>query len=224
MAIYRPTYTTSVEGSGQLATYGTMTYSYGVNASASISDTTNLKTTSVIDNGDSYTINYRVLVGLEKNGWTGPVVQSEAIRYVPKKLELTFYGNKRVIDLTDVVLEYGEPTIFSVSGSEIYTDRTIYKLDKKISELQYENITTDYATGISNGTATIFMGDYYNSAGERVLEWENGEIPQVGQVVYFENDLKSDRTQRYWKITGRTFRWDSSPLVDLQLQEVRVFA
>lgn len=122
----------------------------------------------------------------------------------------------RSLDFINVSQDENSASTFSISLSSL--------VDLDIMDVLSNNITTDYANGVSNGTATIFMGDYYNSAGERVLEWEKGEIAQVGQVVYFENDLKPDRTQRYWKITGRTFRWDSSPLVDLQLQEVRVFA
>lgn len=90
----------------------------------------------------------------------------------------------------------------------------------KLSTIISDNILSDYKNGVSSGKVTISCNDYYDSNGERIINWANGQIPKANEIVYFDNDLYSDGEQRYWKIKGRTFRKVGVPMIDLELEEV----
>ena len=49
-----------------------------------------------------------------------------------------------------------------------------------------------------------------------------GDIVKVNDIVYFDNDTYSNGLQRYWVVRGRRFRKVGVPLIDLELQEVKV--
>lgn len=83
------------------------------------------------------------------------------------------------------------------------------------------NITEDYKQGISNASVSISCNDYFDSDGKKVVDWAKGQLPQVEQIVYFDNDLYKDQSQRYWKIKGRNFRKTGVPMVDLELEETK---
>lgn len=91
------------------------------------------------------------------------------------------------------------------------------------------NIIKDYSDGIKTATLTICCADYYDTNGEKAKDWNNGEILQVGDIVRVDKDnngnsamKRADGSDMYFKVTGRRFRKVGVPLVDLELQEVKV--
>ena len=90
----------------------------------------------------------------------------------------------------------------------------------KLSEVIKTNILSDYKNGISTATIDLFLGDLYDSNGQKVKDWSKGEILNIGDVIYFEDVKYADGSQMYWRITGRKFTYDGEPLIHLELQEV----
>lgn len=94
------------------------------------------------------------------------------------------------------------------------------KNNQKISKVISDNILADYANGVSVAKIDVFCGDLYNSSNTKVKDWSQGEILDVGDVVYFDDDLKADQSQRYWRVTGRKFKYEGAPTLSLELQEI----
>ena len=94
-------------------------------------------------------------------------------------------------------------------------------------DLITDNIVEDYSNGINTTTMTIACADYYDTHNNKVKDWKNGEIVQVGEIVRLDKDNDgnsvweyNDRQPIYWKVVGRKFRYVGVPLVELQLQQL----
>lgn len=104
-------------------------------------------------------------------------------------------------------------------NNPLITNETIYN-NEKISKVISDNIFEDYSNGVSNATVDVFCGDLYNSAGDKIKDWSKGEIISTGEIIYFDNDLNADKSQRYWRVTGRNFKYNGAPTISLELQEI----
>lgn len=94
-------------------------------------------------------------------------------------------------------------------------------------DLITDNIVKDYSSGINTTTMTIACADYYDTHYNKVKDWKNGEIIQVGEIVRLDKDNDgnsvweyNDKQPLYWKVVGRKFRYVGVPLIELQLQQV----
>lgn len=98
----------------------------------------------------------------------------------------------------------------------------------KMSEVIKNNIIDDYSNGISDATISVVCSDYYNANGVKVKSWASGDILEVGDIVRIDKDNMGNSASAYrngkprvWRVTGRTFRKEGVPLIDLELQEVK---
>ena len=115
-----------------------------------------------------------------------------------------------------------------ISGNELIQEGTLYN-GKKISELNQTNIIVDYTKGVRTGNITVSCSDYYDTNGNKVVDWSKQEILKVGQVIRLDKDNFGNSKWNYlngnpnlWKITGRNFRYKGVPMLDLELQEVKL--
>lgn len=165
--------------------------------------------------------------------YTSTDVETGLQEYIPIKLEIIFNGYTKTINFQDVDTsadESGEHTI-SVSGNEMLQTATTLSVGDKSTDLATQiskNITSDYADGISTMRLTVCCADYQDTYGVVRKNWSKGEIFQVGDIVRVDKDNNGtsavtykDGSAKLWKVTGRTFRNEGVPLVDLELQEVR---
>lgn len=102
-----------------------------------------------------------------------------------------------------------------IASNELLQTGTLYNGNKVVDVIQ-SNILSDYANGIRTGNVTISCSNYYNIDGSIAKNWSLGEVIQVGDLVSV-NGNKS-----IWRVTGRNFRKVGVPMIDLELQEVRV--
>ena len=103
--------------------------------------------------------------------------------------------------------------------------------NKPIYEIISKNILNDYKDGIINAKLTVICGDYYDVDGNKVINLQKGEVLQVGDIVRVDKDNEGttasrykDGSPRYFRITGRNFRYDGVPLIDLELMEVKAIS
>ena len=108
---------------------------------------------------------------------------------------------------------------FDITKNELLQSDTICK-NLKISDIIDYNIKKDYKNGVLSGNTEIFCTNMFSQDGTKIKNWGNGEILDIGDIVYFENDFTSKGEQRYWKITGRNFIYNGSPTLQLELQNV----
>lgn len=133
---------------------------------------------------------------------------------------------------TEVLLNEND-RIYELDTNSTFINADTYYVDsysgnrKPMYDLISENIVNDYSNGIRTATISINCTDYYDVQNNKVKEWANGEILQVGDIVRVDKDndgnsiMEYDNRQSvYWKITGRNFRYSGVPLIDLELQEI----
>lgn len=236
--MFSPNYTKVETGSSSLATYTDIKASYYSEvygtAEAKVFDETNLKTTQIEYEGNNYDGIYsakiKILVGYTREAGiiqrylddgtyhlVGDVSRVVAEKYTPRGVSINFNGVKREISFEEIQsntenIELAKTKVSIGTSNLIQSDTVINSIKN--------NILKDYAQGVSNATVSISCSDYFNENHEKVIDWEKGEIPKINQIIYFDDDLNKDKTQRYWKIKGRTFRKSGVPMIDLELEEV----
>ena len=67
-----------------------------------------------------------------------------------------------------------------------------------------DSILDDYKSGVPTASIDLFCG---------LKNWENGEIIQPNDVLTIEGE------DGYWRVTGRTFKYNGSPTLSLELQK-----
>lgn len=83
-----------------------------------------------------------------------------------------------------------------------------------------------YSNGVKRAKITIVPSTYYYTDGTLAIDWSNGEIPEVGQMVRVLNkegesylkDKNSNDT--IFRVVGRKLRYEGQFFVDLELQEI----
>lgn len=134
-------------------------------------------------------------------------------------VNVSIYGDFRTISFEGVT---SSTSGIESAKTKVSISESSFVQNEEDANIIKKNILADYISGVSNGTVNVSCSDYYNQNGEKVIEWSKGEIFKVNQIVYFDNDLYKDRSQRYWRITGRNFRYSGVPMLDLELQEVKI--
>ena len=101
-------------------------------------------------------------------------------------------------------------------------------LNTPMNSVVANNIFNLYGNGISTAKITVVCGDYYDENANKIKNWANGDIIQVGDIVRVDKDnlgnalwKYSDGSNIYFRVTGSSFRHVGVPLVDLELQEVK---
>lgn len=92
-----------------------------------------------------------------------------------------------------------------------------------------QDILTDYADGISNGTTTISFADYYDINGTKTKNKNNGEVFKIGDLVRVDRDNSGHSAREYanespmiWRVVGRKIRKDNGVVfIDLNLSECK---
>ena len=186
-------------------------------------DKTNVNTVTVVDNGDTYSLFLTIAVGQEYYYYqlSGSII-SLAMLYKPEKLEVTVLGDKRTIRFEDV----------DVSTSNISTSKNPVSLrhnelmqlgatwgDTSLVDKIKDNVLTDYENGIPTATIDLFSGSLSNGKLSQTLDWSSGEILSVGDKIKFADD----KEELVWDITGRTFTYNASPKLSLELKKFAVW-
>ena len=224
--------TSEIEETGTIVDYkAEIKYSYHISLSTNIVTAfagQNKTSIVVIEYDDYYKVSTTMLVGLKiigafskaytSGGETTYIGGGEYKEYVPKTVNFTIYGDTYEIDFENLYTTAPNNTSdkksITLDGSELVQSTATINNQDLPTYLQ-TSIAEDYSNGISTANVDIFTGDY----GGKV--WESGDVAQIGEVVYFDDDTKIDGSQRYWKITGRNYKQDGSPSITLELQEIK---
>lgn len=118
--------------------------------------------------------------------------------------------NLLIKDLRSVETEFknGEKRLSLNRNELIQTDDIINALNNSIRQ--------DYANGIRTMNISISCSDYFYVDGTKAKDWQSGETILVGDIVEVDGYIET------WKVTGRNFRYSGVPMIDLELQEVKM--
>lgn len=155
------------------------------------------------------------IVSSYNNGYDVSYFLSGTMQLYGKVYQYDFVDNNQESDLL-------------IEGNELIQEGTLYE-GQKINELNQTNIIVDYTKGIKTANISVACLDYYDTNGNKAIDWSKQEIMQVGQVVRIDKDNLGNSKVNYingepylWKITGRRFRYSGVPMLDLELQEVKL--
>lgn len=133
---------------------------------------------------------------------------------VTTKYDLNIYN--KIAKENFVTYEIGTNDIqFELSTNNELLQNYAYYNGKEMHQVIGECVLEDYRNGISSAKISVNCLDYYNEYGEKVVNWDNGEIIKVRDVIKISGD------DTLWRVTGRTFRKQGVPLIDLELQEIK---
>ena len=216
---FSPSYGSAKKGSGVISQFKDISASVG-NYKASVQDDTNLKITSITDNGDSFTLSFTIMVGKTEIAMVGPAtsMSGSATYYSPTKLEVSVYGNVSEVIFEEVDSNteniYNAKSIANVKSNKLLqTTTTLY--GKKIGDVIKSSILEDFKYGIMDGKSVIFGTDLFDLSNKKITVWQNGDILKLEDIVKFTDN------NSYWKVTGRKFKYDAEPLIELELMEVK---
>lgn len=225
-------WTTSTDGSGQIANYGSFTYTYGTITANAGQDQTNLKTLSIGTDGNNYIINFKIAVGKEYYGFAkgGIFPQSNcAFAYIPKEVEISIYGDVYIISLEETSISdvdiANKDTIISLDSSELLQEET--KLaNTKQSDILKSTIKNDYHYGVSTAKIQLACANYYDVENNLVKNYNNGDLIDVRDILRIDKNYNGDSISTYsdgnpklWRVTGRNITKIGVPKIELQLQE-----
>lgn len=119
---------------------------------------------------------------------------------------------------------YENPTI----NNDLIQEGSTYNTTS-MQHLLADNINIDYQDGIATATLSVICDDYYDTNGTLAINWAEQEILNIGDIVQVDKDNLGNSIVHYrsgepmrFRITGRTFRKQGVPMLDLELQEVKL--
>lgn len=200
---YKFNYTSSQEETWKIETFSVS------NKSGSQTATLNNNFSLVVtQNDDEYAITFSIPVS--ENYWYWEMYSgntySDLQNYKATKLEVSLYGDKRVVsfeevDASSANIENATTTI-SVPTSELMQRLGYVNIVR-------DNILEDYANGVPTATVDVFCG---------LGDWKNGEVIKPNEIVTFDDDIDDNGDKNYWRVTGRTFKYQGAPTLSLELQ------
>lgn len=170
-----------------------------------------------------YTLKYKILTGKLESVLQSNIVDdysryvANIKKYTCNEVSISIDGVLRTISFSET---YNKEYSNTQSLSVVLSSNKLIQTNEIVDNIK-NNILLDYQNGISTATMSICCMDLYNGENNKILNWYNGEIVRVNDIVYFDNDTYSNGSQRYWIIRGRKFRYVGVPLIDLELQEVK---
>lgn len=193
----------------------------------------NSNSINAVDNGDYYTVEYTVLIGIELYemwGWgftsapTDIKWRGTAYKYEPTYFDITINGNKQTIVFNETNVNTANidnsKTILSISTNKLLQSQTTLE-GTKISDIIKQNILSDYADGIKTAKVTLSGTDIKDRDGNIIKDFKNGELINIGDVTAFGNQRYRDGSLIKWKTTGRNFKFDGEPLTEIEIMETK---
>lgn len=187
-----------------------------LNCTITINDDQKISGMAVTDGGDYFELevslqqstkwynassNYNTSSGLSYGLGTGTLYTATV-----SSISITIRGIERRIsfeevDASSANIENATTTV-SVPTSELMQGFGYVKIVR-------DNILSDYANGVPTATADVFCG---------LGDWKNGEVIKPNEIVTFDDDIDDNGDKNYWRVTGRTFKYQGAPTLSLELQ------
>lgn len=188
------------------------TLEYGATASVSCTDKSNIftpyifKETKDSSGADFWEATITILVGKEaKKSYVSSTtsVDDEYIggRFTPLSVDISFYG-----DVYTVSFEEKDLSTPNINVANNAVSIPTNELMQNLSDVEAirDNILGDYNMGVPTASIDLFCG---------LKDWKKGEIIQPNDVLTIEGE------DGYWRVTGRTFKYNGSPTLSLDLQK-----
>ena len=171
-----------------------------------------------------------------KSGDHTVAVGGKATEYIPKQVDISFYGNTIGIDLVDKTVKIGSGNHpFSIGGSNelLQTSNYLNTVDCKAIDTDYDNTLTEYSNGKETATLLCDISDYYDESGNKVIAIDNSTNKMcfrmydiVEPYVFGANrqdkplSKNKDGSPKQFQVLGVKPIYDGAVWQELTLQEV----
>lgn len=119
-------------------------------------------------------------------------------------IAITVNGIKKVVTFEDSDLS--SKNIEIATSPVSIPDNELMQQAASVTAIR-DSILDNYKSGVPTANIDLFCG---------LKNWENGEIIQPNDVLTIEGE------DGYWRVTGRTFKYNGSPTLSLELQEQKI--
>lgn len=116
-------------------------------------------------------------------------------------IAITVNGIKKVVTFEDGDLS--SKNIESAATPVSIQNNELMQQEAAVTAIR-DSILDDYKSGVPTASIDLFCG---------LKNWENGDIIQPNDVLTIEGE------DGYWRVTGRTFKYNGSPTLSLELQK-----
>lgn len=208
-----------------------------------------LLTATAKENDNDYTITLTILCGLKKialgaiGGNEFPYYNSVGTysvscnynntyeEYIPKQVDMSFYGDVIKLDLVDEILTIGNgDNIISFAGNELFQ-----KTNKPSVEETYTKVISEYVNGKEIATIRCGIEDYYDTDGNLAISKNRKDnLPMTFHIgdrvipyIYGSNGIdrpmstKKDNSPKEFEVIGKGITYDGAIFQKLTLQEYR---
>lgn len=167
----------------------------------------------VTQNDDEYTITFSIPVS--ENYWYWEMyagnTYSDLQDYKATKLEVSLYGDKRVVSFEEV--DASSANIENATTTVSVPTNELMQARRAVDTIR-DNIIEDYANGVPTATIDLFCG---------LGDWNNGEVIKPNEIVTFDGDVDKNGIKNLWRVTGRTFKYNGAPILGLELQRQKAW-
>lgn len=188
-------------------------------ASVTNKSTNGSETAIISEDENNYYVSLVLLVGGKFLGLQGDASYENGAyqQYIPLSAEVSFYGDVQTFVFEDVdvssenIATAKNPV--TIYHNELLQDSATWGEDK-LSDKIKNNILSDYIDGIPTANIELFCGDLSN--GTTTKNWQSGQMLNIGEIIRFQDGNED------WQITGRTFTYNASPKLSLELKKHKV--
>ena len=188
----------------------------------------------VTEYDDKYVVSYNIMVyagSYYVEGGGQSLANSGGEIKIIKNITFSINGDIVNVEFEDVTTSIGDESssnYFTLKENEMLQNSATIN-GESIGMFIGNDIISQYAEGISTAKITICCADIFDINGNKVKNWANGELVDVGDILRVEKDNLGNSRYKYanstdmlFKVTGRKFRYSGVPMLDLELQEVKI--
>jgi hypothetical protein len=157
--------------------------------------------------------------------------------YIPKKIELSFFGDTVYADFERKEMNYGsgEPSI-KREGNELFQELSFVNVDEDNASYEMlpyfsDKIVRNYKNGKETANIRCSISDYFDESGTKVIEIRGGKMSfdigdEVIPMVYGADgkdhamSLYKDGSSKQFRVCGIKFIYDGAVWQELALQEI----
>lgn len=189
---------------------------------------------SLSEQSDKYVVSYSFLVYSGKfyvEAGDTTLRKGEGETNLISSLDFSINGDIVRVSFTDITKNIGDENsenYYTLKQNELLQDSATIN-GENIGEYVSNDILSNYNNGISTGKISVCCLNIYDILGNKVRDWSKGEIFQLGDVLRIDKDnlgnsryKYADGKDMYFRVTGRKFRYSGVPMLDLELQEVKI--
>lgn len=151
-----------------------------------------------------------------------------ATEYLNSSVSLNFFVDS-ISSTTENIISGEKGLLYEFPENYLLQADATFNGTTNLHSIIANNILSDYSDGIRSGSVTIALGDLYDTNGDKVKDWSQGDMLDIGDIIRIDDDNEGHTNITYpngdpiyFRVVGRRFRYAGVPMLDLELQETKL--